>query len=130
MLAAGGFHPRFLLPPPALASFLFLLPRAFWEPFSKDVFGGSGACLRTATMQPCRGSRLGGGRGAGWCERLQRTGLLQGWGRARPGLRSVRGPLVAALPAGKPRSHTRWQSVVACLPAARARALFTSEAWT
>lgn len=61
MLAAGGFHPRFLLPPPALASFLFLLPRAFWEPFSKDVFGGSGACLRTATMQPCRGSRLGGG---------------------------------------------------------------------
>lgn len=60
MLAAGGFHPRFLLPPPALASFLFLLPRAFWEPFSKDVFGGSGACLRTATMQPCRGSRLGG----------------------------------------------------------------------
>lgn len=50
-------------PSPALASFLFLLPRAFWEPFSKDVFGGSGACLRTATMQPCRGSRLGGGAG-------------------------------------------------------------------
>lgn len=82
-------------------------------------------------MQPCRGSRLGGGvrRGAGWCERLQRARLQQGWGRARLGLRAVRGPLVAALPVGKLRSPTRWHSL-ACLPAARTRALFTSEAWT
>lgn len=44
-------------------------------------------------MQPCRGSRLEGGRGAGWCERLQRTGLQQGWGHARSRLRGVRGRL-------------------------------------
>lgn len=42
-----------------------LLPRAFWEPSSKEVFlGGSGECERTATMLPCRCSRLRGG-GAG-----------------------------------------------------------------
>lgn len=70
-----------------------------------------------------------GGRGAGWCERLQRTGLQQGWGRARSRLRGVRGPLVAMLRAGKSRFPTRWQSLVARF-AARARVLFTSEAWT
>lgn len=37
-----AFTPRFLLPPPALASFLSLLPGAFWEPSSKEVFGGPG----------------------------------------------------------------------------------------
>lgn len=81
-------------------------------------------------MQPCCGSRLWGGRrGAGRCERLQRAGLQQCWGRARLALRAVRGPSVAALPVEKPRSPTRWHSL-ACLPAARTRALFTSEAWT
>lgn len=122
--------PRVLLPPPALASFLSLLPPCLWATPPKGLRapGRARGLGRAATMQPRRSSGLGGGGEPGGVRVCKTRGCGGVGGVLAWGCGSGRDPRGQhGWPGAQPTGTLR---PLACSLAARARALFTSEAWT
>lgn len=124
--------PPALPPPPSRGGFLPLPPSSLsLGSLLQGSLGGLGrAWGRGAGGYNAATPRLRarGGRGAGWCACLQGAGLQGGRGACSRGVRGWAGPEGPALPAGGAADLGTLAAALSL--AARAWALFTSEAWT
>lgn len=93
-----------VLPPPALASFLSLLPRCLWAIPARGMGapGRAGGRRRAATMQPRRSSGRGGGAGSRVMSVFAQRGAAAGLGACSRGGVGVGGTLGAST-AGRER---------------------------
>lgn len=122
--------PPALPPPPSRGCFLPLFPRSLWVPPSKGAWGPRGAGAAGGRLCSHAAAPGVGGAGEPGGVRACRARVCSGSGaclRRGAGVGGTRG--TDAVSPEPLWTGARWR-LLACSVAARARALFTSEAWT